>query len=82
MPAAKKFAAKTHLSPSRRRALSQNFVKTPVVVQPYRQAAPLLVLPRDSGFARCEKKCEEMKAFCALGQRPGASVQKTAPSQR
>ncbi|MDS9745544.1 hypothetical protein, partial [Pseudomonas aeruginosa] len=55
-PARKKFDSRTHLSPSRRRALSQNFVKTPVVVKPYRQAAPLLGLARESRISFCEKR--------------------------
>ncbi|WP_235567918.1 hypothetical protein, partial [Pseudomonas aeruginosa] len=44
MPAAKKFAAKTHLSPSRRRAVCRGNRETRGAMKPSLQGAPLLGL--------------------------------------
>ncbi len=61
MPAAKKFAAKTHLSPSRRRAVCRGNRETRSEMKPGSQDAPLLGLESPGAVSHCERNCEGMK---------------------
>ncbi len=60
-PAAKKIERKTHLSPSRRRAVYRGNRETRRAMKPCPQGAPLLGLASPEAVSLYERNCERVK---------------------